>query len=73
MYLIMWFFIYYFFFFLGFKKWVEIGNFGIFRFEMLFFMGFLENVFVIVWGLLFERYLYILLNLIEGYLLIIVN
>lgn len=37
------------------KKWVEIGNSGIFRPEMLQPMGFDEDVTVIAWGLSLER------------------
>lgn len=73
MYLIMWSFIYHFPFLLGLKKWVEIGNSGIFRPEMLLPMGLPENVSVIAWGLSLERYSYILISLTAGYLLIIVN
>ena len=40
----------------GLKKWVEIGNSGIFRPEMLLPMGLPENVSVIAWGLSLERY-----------------
>jgi phenylalanyl-tRNA synthetase alpha chain len=39
----------------GFKKWVEIGNSGIFRPEMLLPMGLPEGVSVIAWGLSLER------------------
>ncbi|XP_031394198.1 phenylalanine--tRNA ligase alpha subunit, cytoplasmic [Punica granatum] len=39
----------------GFKKWVEIGNSGIFRPEMLLPMGLPEDVSVIAWGLSLER------------------
>jgi phenylalanyl-tRNA synthetase alpha chain len=39
----------------GFKRWVEIGNSGIFRPEMLLPMGLPENVSVIAWGLSLER------------------
>ncbi|XWS67915.1 hypothetical protein CRYUN_Cryun04dG0045900 [Craigia yunnanensis] len=39
----------------GLKKWVEIGNSGIFRPEMLLPMGFPEDVRVIAWGLSLER------------------
>jgi len=39
----------------GLKKWVEIGNSGIFRPEMLLPMGFPKNVNVIAWGLSLER------------------
>lgn len=49
-------FIYYFLFLSGLKKWVEIGNSGIFRPEMLLPMGLPENVSVIAWGLSLERY-----------------
>ncbi|MCQ2821304.1 MAG: phenylalanine--tRNA ligase subunit alpha [archaeon] len=38
-----------------FKSWVEIGNSGIFRPEMLRPMGFPEDVSVIAWGLSLER------------------
>ena len=40
----------------GLKKWVEIGNSGIFRPEMLLPMGIPEGVNVIAWGLSLERY-----------------
>lgn len=39
----------------GLKKWVEIGNSGMFRPEMLLPMGFPENVSVLGWGLSTER------------------
>ncbi|EEF50874.1 phenylalanine--tRNA ligase alpha subunit, cytoplasmic [Ricinus communis] len=39
----------------GFGKWVEIGNSGMFRPEMLQPMGFPEDVSVIAWGLSLER------------------
>ncbi|KAK1364761.1 Phenylalanine--tRNA ligase [Heracleum sosnowskyi] len=39
----------------GFKKWVEIGNSGMFRPEMLLPMGLPEDVRVIAWGLSLER------------------
>jgi phenylalanyl-tRNA synthetase alpha chain len=39
----------------GFKKWVEVGNSGIFRPEMLLPMGLPKNVSVIAWGLSLER------------------
>ncbi|KAL6091344.1 hypothetical protein STEG23_030265, partial [Scotinomys teguina] len=39
----------------GLKKWVEVGNSGVFRPEMLLPMGFPENVSVIAWGLSLER------------------
>lgn len=39
----------------GLKKWVEIGNSGVFRPEMLLPMGLPENVTVIAWGLSLER------------------
>lgn len=39
----------------GLKKWIEIGNSGIFRPEMLRPMGFDEDVVVIAWGLSLER------------------
>jgi phenylalanyl-tRNA synthetase alpha chain len=37
------------------KKWVEIGNSGVFRPEMLRPMGLPEDVSVIAWGLSLER------------------
>lgn len=42
---------------LGLKKWVEVGNSGVFRPEMLLPMGLPENVSVIAWGLSLERLL----------------
>ncbi|KAJ9152697.1 hypothetical protein P3X46_026233 [Hevea brasiliensis] len=39
----------------GFGKWVEIGNSGMFRPEMLRPMGFPEDVSVVAWGLSLER------------------
>ncbi|XP_011810080.1 PREDICTED: phenylalanine--tRNA ligase alpha subunit isoform X2 [Colobus angolensis palliatus] len=39
----------------GLKKWVEVGNSGVFRPEMLLPMGLPENVSVIAWGLSLER------------------
>lgn len=39
----------------GLKKWVEVGNSGMFRPEMLIPMGFPEDVRVIAWGLSLER------------------
>lgn len=39
----------------GFKKWVEVGNSGMFRPEMLRPMGLPEDVQVIAWGLSLER------------------
>lgn len=39
----------------GFKKWVEVGNSGVFRPEMLLPMGLPEDVSVIAWGLSLER------------------
>ncbi|XP_065907105.1 phenylalanine--tRNA ligase alpha subunit-like [Dysidea avara] len=39
----------------GLKKWVEVGNSGVFRPEMLLPMGLPENVSVIAWGLSVER------------------
>ncbi|KAL4657968.1 phenylalanine-tRNA ligase alpha subunit [Arapaima gigas] len=39
----------------GLKKWVEVGNSGIFRPEMLLPMGLPEGVTVIAWGLSLER------------------
>ena len=40
---------------LGLKKWIEVGNSGVFRPEMLLPMGLLPNVSVIAWGLSLER------------------
>jgi len=39
----------------GLKKWVEVGNSGVFRPEMLLPMGLPEDVDVIAWGLSLER------------------
>ncbi|OVA05502.1 Phenylalanyl-tRNA synthetase [Macleaya cordata] len=39
----------------GFKKWVEVGNSGMFRPEMLLPMGLPEDVTAIAWGLSLER------------------
>lgn len=39
----------------GLKKWVEVGNSGLFRPEMLLPMGLPEDVTVIAWGLSLER------------------
>uniref|UniRef100_A0A8C3UR97 phenylalanine--tRNA ligase n=1 Tax=Catharus ustulatus TaxID=91951 RepID=A0A8C3UR97_CATUS len=39
----------------GLKKWVEVGNSGVFRPELLLPMGLPENVTVIAWGLSLER------------------
>lgn len=39
----------------GLGKWIEVGNSGVFRPEMLRPMGFDENVTVIAWGLSLER------------------
>lgn len=39
----------------GLKKWIEIGNSGVFRPEMLLPMGLPESVNVIAWGLSLER------------------
>ena len=39
----------------GLKKWIEIGNSGVFRPEMLLPMGLPEDVRVIAWGLSVER------------------
>lgn len=40
----------------GLKKWVEVGNSGVFRPEMLLPMGLPEDVSVIAWGLSLERW-----------------
>ena len=39
----------------GLKKWVEVGNSGVFRPEMLLPMGLPPDVSVIAWGLSLER------------------
>ena len=39
----------------GLKKWIEVGNSGIFRPEMLRPLGFDKDVTVIAWGLSLER------------------
>lgn len=39
----------------GLKKWIELGNSGVFRPEMLLPMGLPPNVNVIAWGLSLER------------------
>lgn len=41
--------------FSGLKKWVEVGNSGVFRPEMLLPMGLPKDVSVIAWGLSLER------------------
>ena len=41
--------------FLGLKSWVEVGNSGLFRPEMLLPLGLPEDVQVIAWGLSLER------------------
>lgn len=48
----------------GLKKWVEIGNSGIFRPEMLLPMGLPDDVNVIAWGLSLERYTLVSFNLV---------
>ncbi|KAI3910625.1 hypothetical protein MKW92_032919 [Papaver armeniacum] len=40
---------------LGFKKWVEVGNSGMFKPEMLRLMGLHEDVACVAWGLSLER------------------
>ncbi|CAM6107287.1 unnamed protein product [Calypogeia fissa] len=45
------------------KKWVEIGNSGMFRPEMLLPMGLPADVNVIAWGLSLERPTMILYNI----------
>ena len=40
---------------LGLKRWIEVGNSGMFRPEMLLPMGLPEDVSVIAWGLSLER------------------
>ena len=42
--------------FTGLKKWVEVGNSGVFRPEMLLPMGLPKDISVIAWGLSLERY-----------------
>lgn len=42
----------------GLNKWVEIGNSGIFRPEMLLPMGLPDDVVVIAWGLSLERFVF---------------
>lgn len=37
-------------------RWIEVGNSGVFRPEMLLPMGFPQDVTVIAWGLSLERY-----------------
>lgn len=39
----------------GLGRWVELGNSGVFRPELLLPMGLPENVAVIAWGLSLER------------------
>jgi phenylalanyl-tRNA synthetase alpha chain len=39
----------------GLRKWIEVGNSGVFRPEMLLPMGLPEDVNVIAWGLSLER------------------
>merc|ERR1719261_1799380 len=39
----------------GLKKWIEVGNSGVFRPEMLLPMGLPEDVTVIAWGVALER------------------
>lgn len=39
----------------GLKKWIEVGNSGVFRPEMLRPMGFDEDVVAVAWGLGLER------------------
>ena len=43
---------------IGLDKWMEIGNSGMFRPEMLLPMGLPEDVNVIAWGLALERYVW---------------
>ena len=47
------------------KKWIEVGNSGVFRPEMLLPMGLPENVSVIAWGLSLERSLADLANVLR--------
>lgn len=44
-----------FFYYKGFNKFIEIGNFGIFRFEMLEVMGLFRDLRVFGFGLSLER------------------
>lgn len=53
----------------GLKKWVEVGNSGMFRPEMLQPMGLPEDVSVIAWGLSLERYEYLRYYEVTGYFL----
>ena len=39
----------------GLKKWIEVGNSGVFRPEMLRPMGYDEDVVAVAWGLGLER------------------
>jgi len=39
----------------GLSKWIEVGNSGVFRPEMLRPMGFPDDIVVIAWGLSLER------------------
>jgi hypothetical protein len=45
----------------GLKKWIEIGNSGMFRPEMLLPMGLDPNIKVLAWGLSLERYALLIL------------
>jgi len=51
----------------GLQKWVEIGNSGIFRPEMLLPMGLPEDVNVIAWGLSLERFVDLFIYNTAGY------
>ena len=42
----------------GLGKWVEVGNSGMFRPEMLLPMGLPREVSVIAWGVSLERYIH---------------
>ena len=53
--------------FLGLGKWVEVGNSGVFRPEMLLPMGLPENLSVIAWGLSLERYSVVLLPTVQNH------
>ena len=46
----------------GLRKWVEVGNSGMFRPEMLLPMGLPREVSVIAWGVSLERCVYVYVN-----------
>ena len=53
---------------IGLKKWVEVGNSGVFRPEMLLPMGLPPNVSVIAWGLSLERFAVISYDYLQPFL-----